>query len=83
MIYPFIPSYTKIACKNMVKSSKSTTETTLVDPGTTQANTDVADFKIIKVSPETHKELQKLGVKGDTFDDIIKKLIKEHKERHG
>jgi hypothetical protein len=63
----------------MVKSSESTTKTTLVPPSPTQV--DNVEFKIIKVSPETHKELQKLGMKGDTFDDIIKKLIKEHKER--
>jgi hypothetical protein len=66
----------------MVRSSESTTKTALVTPSTTQEE-DVTEFKIIKVSPETHKELQKLGMKGDTFDDIVKKLIKEHKERHG
>jgi hypothetical protein len=82
MIYSFIPGYTKIASKNMVKSSKNDTKTTLVNPSITEANEDVGtDFKIIKVSPETHKKLQKLGMKGETFDDIIKKLIKEHEER--
>jgi hypothetical protein len=82
MIYPFIPSYTKIACKDMVKSSESTTKTALVDPSNTEES-DVTDFKIIKVSPETHKKLLKLGSKGETFDNIINRLIKEHEQRHG
>jgi hypothetical protein len=64
----------------MAKSSKSTTKTSLVNPSCT--GFEEVEFKIIKVSPEHHKELQKLGMKGDTFDDIIKKLIKEYKERH-
>jgi len=63
----------------MPKSSKSTTKTTLVDPSSTPVEN--VERKIIKVSPETHKELLKLGAKGETFDDIIKRLIKEHKER--
>jgi hypothetical protein len=65
----------------MVKSSESTTRTTLVSPSDTEV--EEVEFKIVKVSPETHKDLLKLGKKGETFDDIIKKLIKEHKERHG
>jgi hypothetical protein len=63
----------------VTKNSKGTTKTTLVELGFTED--EHVDFKIIKVSPETHKELQKLGMKGETFDDVIKKLIKEHKER--
>jgi hypothetical protein len=66
----------------MTKNSKSYTKTTLVDSSITNVEEEVANFKIVKVSPDTHKELQKLGLKGDTFDDIIRKLIKEHKERH-
>jgi hypothetical protein len=65
----------------MHKSSKSTTTTTLVEPVIT--NGVSMEPKIIKVSPETHKKLLKLGSKGETFDDIIKRLIKEHEERHG
>jgi hypothetical protein len=86
MIYPFILGYTKIACKDMVKSSKSYTETNLVPPSPTSEadkEQDVTDFKIIKVSPDTHKKLLKLGVKGETFDEIIKRLIQEHEGRHG
>lgn len=30
----------------------------------------------IQVSRETHKELSKIGRKGQSFDDIVKKLIK-------
>lgn len=62
----------------MTKSSKGTTKTTLVELGSTEY--EHMDFKIIKLSPETHKELQKLGMKGETFDDVIKKLIKFYKE---
>ncbi len=62
----------------MSQQHQGTTKTSLVNPSLTE---EVTDIKIIKVSPETHKELQKLGMKGDTFDDIVKKLIKEHKER--
>lgn len=34
-------------------------------------------MKIIKVEDETHKELEKCGIKGETFDTIIKRLIKQ------
>ncbi|HEX6282747.1 MAG TPA: hypothetical protein VFZ67_11015 [Nitrososphaera sp.] len=37
--------------------------------------------KIIKVLPDTHKKLLKLGAKGETFDQIIQRLIKEHEEK--
>jgi len=36
--------------------------------------------KTIKVSPETHARLVGLGKKGETFDEIIKRLIKEAEE---
>jgi hypothetical protein len=62
----------------MTKSSKGTTKTTLVELGSTED--EHVDFKIIKVSLETHKELQKLGMKGETFDEVIKKLVKFYKE---
>ena len=83
MIYHFILGIAKIACIKMVKSSTSTTKSALVDSSNTEVTQGVADFKIIKVSPETHKELQNLGTKGETFDDVIKRLINEYKERHG
>jgi hypothetical protein len=64
----------------MHKSSKGTTNTTLVEPtGTSGASMEP---KIIKVSPDTHKKLLKLGSKGETFDQIIQRLIKEHEEEH-
>jgi hypothetical protein len=37
--------------------------------------------KIIKVSLETHRKLVKLGGKGETFDQVIQRLIREHEER--
>ena len=37
-------------------------------------------MKTIKVSDETHEALRKLGIKGETFDEIIQKLIKQYKE---
>ena len=63
----------------MQKSSKGTTATALVEPVITRDTS--MEPKIIKVSPDTHKRLLKLGSKGETFDDIIKRLIKEHEER--
>ena len=35
-------------------------------------------IKTVKVSSLTHKHLSRLGKKGDTYDDIITGLIKEH-----
>ena len=31
--------------------------------------------KTIKIEEETHKRLEEHGVKGETFDDIISKLL--------
>lgn len=36
--------------------------------------------KTIKVSPKTHEELKKIGHKGETFDELIYRLIEKHKE---
>jgi len=33
------------------------------------------DTKIIRVTPEVHKQLLELGKKGETFNDIIERLI--------
>jgi hypothetical protein len=38
------------------------------------------EFKLIKISPETHKELEDLGTKRDSFDTIIKRIVKFYKE---
>lgn len=64
----------------MSKRSESITNTTLVQP----INTGDEDMysKIIKVSPDTHKKLLKLGAKGETFDHIINRLIEEHEKKH-
>lgn len=63
----------------MPKGSNNMTESALVG----QKNTGVeeVEFKMIKVSPETHRKLLKLGSKAETFDEIIRRLIKEHEER--
>jgi hypothetical protein len=37
--------------------------------------------KTIKIDDNTHAELSKLGSIGQTFNDVIWMLIKEHKER--
>lgn len=55
------------------------TKSTLVDQGAIRVAE--VEFKIIKVSPETHQSLLKLGSKSETFDDIIKRLIQEHEEQ--
>src|SRR5262245_57852065 len=39
--------------------------------------------KMIKVQDKTHQELDKLGVRGETFDAIINKCIKSYKKEHG
>ncbi|MEM4613765.1 MAG: hypothetical protein QXJ56_07400 [Ignisphaera sp.] len=38
---------------------------------------------MIKISPETRDELKKVGRKGETYDDIIKKLIRFYIEKGG
>jgi predicted CopG family antitoxin len=37
--------------------------------------------KIIRISEEVHEALLKLGAKGETFDDIIRRLIKMAEEQ--
>lgn len=37
--------------------------------------------KTIKISNSTHAKLAKLGSIGQTFEDVILMLIKEHEER--
>lgn len=34
----------------------------------------------IRLKAETRDELKKLGRKGETYDDVIKRLISDHKE---
>jgi len=42
--------------------------------------TTVLNRKTVSISDETHKELVKLGVYGETIDDIIKKCIEAYKK---
>jgi hypothetical protein len=74
----------------MGKRSKSTTRAALVEPvhtigdyGVTAEMTKSTDgeTKMIKVSPQTHAKLLKIGSKGETFDKVIQRLIQEHEER--
>jgi len=37
-------------------------------------------MKTVRVSNETHEKLTEIGNKGQSYSDIIEKLIKEHKE---
>jgi predicted CopG family antitoxin len=37
--------------------------------------------KLMKVDPDVHKALGEVGQWGETYSDIIRRLIKEHKER--
>jgi len=34
--------------------------------------------KVIKINSETHARLARLGIKEDTFDTIIRRLLDEH-----
>ena len=43
--------------------------------------TVVVGRKNISISDETHAELNRLGKRGESFDDIIKKCIKAYKDR--
>ena len=38
--------------------------------------------KTIRVRVWTYNELRKIGIMGMDFDDVITKLIEEHKKRH-
>jgi predicted CopG family antitoxin len=38
--------------------------------------------KNISISSETHAELNKIGVRGESFDDIIRKCIEAYKKVH-
>lgn len=37
--------------------------------------------KLVKLKDDTHAQLNEIGMRGETFDDIIKRLIKEYKEK--
>ena len=44
--------------------------------------TTVLNRKTVSISDETHKDLVKLGVYGETIDDIIKKCIEAYKREN-
>lgn len=37
--------------------------------------------RIIKVSQDTHSELEKLGSKTDSYDDIVRRLLTSYYEK--
>lgn len=37
-------------------------------------------YKQIALTPETYQELQKLGGMGDTFEDVVVRLLRERKK---
>ena len=37
--------------------------------------------KLIRVTSETYEELMSLGKMGDDFEDVISRLLTEHRER--
>jgi hypothetical protein len=41
---------------------------------------EIKDFKNIPVHTDTHAELSNYGIKGETFDDIVKKILKVYKK---
>ena len=38
-------------------------------------------LKTIKIREETHSKLVELGKKGETFSDIIERIIKDHEKK--
>jgi predicted CopG family antitoxin len=42
----------------------------------------VVSRKTVSISEETHYELTKLGVYGETLDDIIRKCIEAYKKQN-
>ncbi len=44
--------------------------------------TSVLNRKTVSISDDTHKELVKLGVYGETIDDIIRKCIEAYKKQN-
>jgi predicted CopG family antitoxin len=39
-------------------------------------------LKTLKVSDEIHKELSKIGMWGESMDDIVRKLVDYYKKGH-
>ena len=43
------------------------------------SNKEKVERKTISISAKTHRELDSIGLRGDTFDDIIQKCIQAYK----
>ena len=41
------------------------------------------EWKNVRISAETYKQLTKMGTYGDSMDDIIKKLLKQYLRQFG
>ena len=46
------------------------------------SNSIINMVKTIKLSEETHSELNSVGFRGESFDDIVARLIKFYKENN-
>ena len=38
--------------------------------------------KLVKLKDDTHAELKGIGLRGESFDDIIKRLTRKYKEKN-
>ena len=38
--------------------------------------------KLVKLKKDTHAELNSIGLRGESFDDIIKRLTRKYKEKN-
>ena len=41
------------------------------------------EWTTVKISRETHERLKRIGRKGDTFDDIIRRLLDFYEKKEG
>lgn len=41
----------------------------------------VKRYKVIRIHAETHAKLTKLGIKEETFDSIVRRLIDEYEQK--
>jgi predicted CopG family antitoxin len=41
------------------------------------------DKKLIKIEPHVHRQLNEVGLRGESFSQIIERLVKFYKEHQG
>jgi hypothetical protein len=54
--------------------------TTMVEESNSHEGEGDDGRKTISISAKTHRELDSIGLRGETFDDIIQKCIREYKK---